>query len=472
MKYFYFIILIVEITISIYAQNKGLKKEALQKKPILKTTVKKNISIDSTEIMDLFFKTGNELLIKSDTLGAISQFNKSIETNPKSMSALKIRGVLNSTLGKYDDAIDDFTRCLDYTSSDAEIYYQRGLAKHKKQGDPGEMKLRRFGGVKDAEWHPIDESEIWNDIIEDYSHAIEINPNIISAYLKRAEIRISYGNPLEDYDAVLKLQPKNLKVLNLRADWKYYNKDYQGAEEDYLKVLVNNQTDSQILMQVISTKIFTSKYSEAMEYINQFLSLKPNDGLGYNARGICKYVLKDYLGSVNDFDIAISLTPSFADAICNRAKAKYQLKDFENAEKDFSKAAELGSNESKSIIFRSEYDYKNIIASKKFTIYQKYLYENPFSNHRDEIVQLSESFTKIEFDSDESVSFDELASKYKWDGDKRTTFVKDYMTNKISTDDYSVNGIWSIGNLDFYGGVSLAQYGIKISKGTVLYLPK
>ncbi len=65
-------------------------------------------------------------------------------------------------------------------------------------------------------------------------------------------------------------------------------------------------------------------------------------GKFYNNRGAVKYKLKDYKGSLSDFNSAIKLDPNNAMAFCNRGLAKIKLNDKNGGCLDLSKAGELG----------------------------------------------------------------------------------------------------------------------------------
>ena len=63
--------------------------------------------------------------------------------------------------------------------------------------------------------------------------------------------------------------------------------------------------------------------------------------MAYNGQGSAKHYLKDYAGSLADYNKAIELDPECAEAYNNRGLAKKDLKDYSGAMADYNKAIEL-----------------------------------------------------------------------------------------------------------------------------------
>ena len=81
-----------------------------------------------------------------------------------------------------------------------------------------------------------------NAAIVDFSHAIELNPNLAEAYNSRAYtymIKQQYALALPDLDRALRIRPDYLNALMNRGDIYnyYYTIDYDRAIADYDRVL-------------------------------------------------------------------------------------------------------------------------------------------------------------------------------------------------------------------------------------------
>jgi serine/threonine-protein kinase len=101
-----------------------------------------------------------------------------------------------------------------------------------------------------------------------------------------------------DLTSALKLEPKNAGALNLRARERMdYLKDYAGALED----------------------------------LNAYLTLEPEDATAVARRGVARTFLRDFHGALEDFDLAQDLRPSDQTVFGPKAFAQEMLDDHEGA---------------------------------------------------------------------------------------------------------------------------------------------
>ncbi len=108
---------------------------------------------------------GDEFLSNGDTINAIAEYSRTIERDPRNYYALRKRGLLNSARNNFDEAVKDFTVCLSIKQNDAEVYYQRGLAKQKLAGDPGVLSF--IGDPISGKMTLANESDtLWKDVLK------------------------------------------------------------------------------------------------------------------------------------------------------------------------------------------------------------------------------------------------------------------------------------------------------------------
>ena len=130
--------------------------------------------------------SGNEKHKKGDLDGAMADYNRAIEIDPKCAEAYINRGNAKSEKGNPDDAIVDLSRAIEINPKFAEAYNNRGVAKGKKGDLDGE--------------------------IADYSRAIEIDPNYAVAYSNRGNVfqaKGQFDRAVADFNKEVELNTKD-----------------------------------------------------------------------------------------------------------------------------------------------------------------------------------------------------------------------------------------------------------------------
>jgi len=147
--------------------------------------------------------------------------------------------------------------------------------------------------------------------IQDFTEAIELDPDYALAYFKRAvafRILGDYEQAIADYDQAIRIDPKESNAYNNRG-WCYFNLgDYEQAIADYSHAIEVDPNNSH----------FTAPY---------------------NNRGWVYYLQAHYDQALDDFNRAISLNPS-AYALIRRAVVHDTMGHPEKAADDFEQAIE------------------------------------------------------------------------------------------------------------------------------------
>ena len=193
--------------------------------------------------------------------------------------------------------------------------------------------------------------------IEDYTKAIEfdpnlLDPNLVAAFNNRGLAKFQlkkYTGAIEDYTKVIELNP-NLLNPNLfvafknRGLAKFVLKKYTKAIEDYNKAIELNSNDTEIYFNRGLAKVKLEKYIEAIKDYTKAIELNPDYFEAFINRGNAQNELQNYTEALKDFDRAIELNPNFFEAFNNRGIAKLELQKYTEALNDFNKAIELNPN--------------------------------------------------------------------------------------------------------------------------------
>jgi tetratricopeptide (TPR) repeat protein len=130
-------------------------------------------------------KSGDAKQQKGDSDGAIADYTKAIELNPKDARAYSRRGRAKVSKGDYDAAVADCAKAIELDPRFAEAYKNRGIAKENK-------------GDRDG-------------AIVDYSKAIELDPKYAAAYYDRGFAKLKKA----DYDGANAEFEGSLPALSL-----------------------------------------------------------------------------------------------------------------------------------------------------------------------------------------------------------------------------------------------------------------
>ena len=198
------------------------------------------------------------------------------------------RAYKNGDLGKYEEAIEDYTKAIVLKPDYAEAYNNRGFA-----------------------WHSLG---LYERAIEDYNKAIELKPDNAVIYRNRGDAWDDLGHherAIKDYDMAIELKPDD--------DIAYNNRGYAWNG--------------------------LGKYERAIEDCNKAIELKSDDAPPYRHRGNAFKALEQYDKAIEDFNSAIKLDPDYAEAYSDRADVYEKLGEKELAKADLAKAAELEAKE-------------------------------------------------------------------------------------------------------------------------------
>jgi tetratricopeptide (TPR) repeat protein len=189
------------------------------------------------------------------------------------------------------------------------------LAITRKQADEQVSNASEFLQIGDRQFGEGDEA----GAIQNYTRAIELDPNNAIAYAVRGDAQVmqkNYGAAIEDYTQALRLDPKNAQNYHSRGRAKSSTADYRAALEDF----------------------------------NQAIALDQTNPAFYSMRARIRLALEDYPNAIADAETALKLEPYMRDAHSTKCYARARgLKDFTGALTDCNQAIgepeQVGSSE-------------------------------------------------------------------------------------------------------------------------------
>lgn len=200
-----------------------------------------------------------------------------------SVSSFSRTHVWKNSLTLWDDVLSGYP---DYVIA----LYQRGLAKYQ---------MKDYAGA-----------------LIDYDKAIDIYPAYIDALNNRAITYIyfkDYEKALNDLDRVIDLDPQSEFFKN-RALLKKKTGDLQGAQSDFSRVIMANNSDLDAYRQRGEIKARLQDFEGAITDFRAILSLAPDDGDAAYHLGILLYNTRRYKGAITMLQRSIDLNDTMIPA--------------------------------------------------------------------------------------------------------------------------------------------------------------
>lgn len=300
---------------------------------------------------------GNVAFGSSDFDLAIKCFDKILHSNKSDVEALGIRGACKLKLSDSKGALEDLDKALNDLPDDhkysAYLYTTRGEAK------------------ADINEHL--------EAINDFSKAIELNPNWDEAYNGRGESKYALGSIKEaydDFDKALNINPELSRAYFNRAIAKQELGLYEKAAIDWSKCIDTSNDFYFAYAKRAECNYSEKKYLDAIIDCDFLISNNQELERALNCRALCKEGLDRLDEAVSDFRAAydvskqlgylynaglmynkanlfadailifneiIQINPNYSNAFLSRGYSQFYQENFSEALDDWKKASSMGN---------------------------------------------------------------------------------------------------------------------------------
>jgi len=295
-----------------------------------------------------FLNDGKQFIDSAQYQQAILSFNKAIVIKPNYTDAYYLRAIAKKNISDYEGAETDFTEVINLKPDDLQGYYQRALIReirHDYKGAAGDYTMI-IGLNPDNVRAYRDRARVDSTAaltIGDYSKAKDIDPKQL--YLSRAHLdwnNKDYSACIDDYSALIALDPPNINAYANRGTAKWALKDFEGAIKDYMTAISFNGKYSWTYYNTIGLISEDEKdYKDAISAFSKSISLFWSWPT-YQNRALAELAMGDYHAAIKDFTVAIdsqhhirnnnfSFKTYGADSYVLRAKAEMLNGDFKAA---------------------------------------------------------------------------------------------------------------------------------------------
>ena len=185
----------------------------------------------------------------------------------------------------------------------------------------------------------------WRQRLDSLNREIDRQPESTDLRLKKAAVNIELGQwdyAVEEYDRVLRLDPRNLAALFYRAYCHTSLRRYPLARRDY-EALLRQQPrhlEARLCLATVCEK--SGRDAEAFDHYNLLVQQFPDSAVCYAARAAYETSHRQYDTALYDWDQAISLQPKNADYVVSKVDVLLTLQRRDDARQVLNDALRRG----------------------------------------------------------------------------------------------------------------------------------
>ncbi len=233
------------------------------------------------------------ILYSSVYSNPLNFYNHAVEKNPNSAFALNNRALILKSLGKTQDAINDFKLAIKIDDKFAEVYFNYGNLANEIGNKHLAMEL--------------------------YNRGLKENPSAYKGYMIRGSLK----------------EEKN---------------DIDGAIIDFEKALEFDSTNFRAYFNIANILFQKGEVKKALNYYNKSIVYNNKYIQAFINRGVCFAHLGQYRKAIKDYNVVEKLDSNNDNLFYLRANSKFLMGDTTGACFDWYKSAELGNNNATRLI--------------------------------------------------------------------------------------------------------------------------
>ena len=185
----------------------------------------------------------------------------------------------------------------------------------------------------------------WRDSLATLNQQIRRFPKSTDLRLRKAAVNIELNQwdyAIEEYSAVLQIDPLNLAALYFRAYANSYLRHYDLAKFDYERFLsiMPRNFNAQLGLAMVKRKM--GRKVDAMDEMNKLVQMYPDSALAYVARAGYEAEVQQYEAALYDWDEAIKRSPRNADFVASKVEVLLTIKRNDEAVYELESAIKRG----------------------------------------------------------------------------------------------------------------------------------
>jgi PQQ-dependent catabolism-associated CXXCW motif protein len=255
---------------------------------------------------DYHYKEGLDYETKDQHDYAVAAFSEAIQRNPAHVDAYYHRALAHANTGDFAASLDDLLKVI-------ELAPLRTADIEARITDP--KNATKYASGYNARGNNYYSNSDYDSAIDQYSKAIELDPNYAEAYYLRALVYSSegdYANAIKDLDQVIVLEPKAGVAHDNRGDAFYYKGDYDAAIRDHEKAIELGFDKVRSFGRLGRAYFAKYDFERAIQEYDKMIALQPNNANALRARAQAEIYAERISPAIADLTVAVKLQASNA----------------------------------------------------------------------------------------------------------------------------------------------------------------
>ena len=277
----------------------------------------------------------------------IEELTKKLEENPNDRNLLKSRGDSYELIGKYPEAVKDYSTLIALNPDYADVFHSRGT----------------------IYWLHLDNPELaradFNSELKIHDKKIELNFEDVASYKARAFIQSWYfknnEKAVENYTMVLLFQPNDTYSRMQRSSlYKELGRvgeslgDIDLVVSHYSALIAKDAGDTNSLGRRAQIFVEIKRYSDALADYTSLIKLEPEDTEHYEHRAKVNSLLNKPLDAIADYTALIKIDANSSRNYRKRAEIFLKLKKYPEALADLDIGIKLRPKDGLNFIARGD----------------------------------------------------------------------------------------------------------------------
>ena len=255
---------------------------------------------------DYHYKQGLDYETKDQHDYAVAVFSEAIQRNPAHVDAHYHRALAHANTGDFAASLDDLLKVI-------ELAPLRTADVEARITDP--KNATKYARGYNARGNNYSSNSDFDSAIDQYSNAIELDPNYVEAYYFRALVYSSkgdYANAIKDFDQVIVLQPKAGVAYDSRGEAFYYQDDYDAAIRDHEKAIELGFDKVTSFGHLGRAYLAKHDFERAIQEYDKMIALQPNNANALSGRAWAEIYAERISPAIADLTAAVKLQASNA----------------------------------------------------------------------------------------------------------------------------------------------------------------